>query len=110
MTAAFDYDEAGGEAGWAIDGLRQGAAKSSEVPTHYQGSGGRTCADTIRDAIGRGGMVAFWRGNAMKYLYRAGRKGGREGYLGDIAKAVDCLQRLLAEEAGRPLETEEDAE
>jgi hypothetical protein len=23
MTAAYDYDEAGGEAGWVIDGLRQ---------------------------------------------------------------------------------------
>lgn len=27
MTAAFDYDEAGGEAGWAIDGLRQRVAE-----------------------------------------------------------------------------------
>ncbi len=42
-------------------------------------------------------MADFWRGNAMKYLYRAGNKGGRDQFAADIRKAIDCLQRLLAE-------------
>lgn len=66
-------------------------------PKHYQGPSGMSCADFIRDVIGAGGMENFWRGNALKYIYRAGSKGGREKFKDDIAKAIDCLQRLLAE-------------
>ena len=66
-------------------------------PKHYQGRSGMSCADFIRDVIGAGGMENFWRGNALKYIYRAGSKGGREKFKDDIAKAIDCLQRLLAE-------------
>ncbi len=43
-------------------------------------------------------MTDFWRGNAMKYLYRAGNKGGRDQFSADIRKAIDCLQRLLVED------------
>jgi hypothetical protein len=42
-------------------------------------------------------MGAFWHGSALKYIYRAGRKGGAAGYEADIRKAIDCLERLLAE-------------
>lgn len=69
----------------------------SDDPKHYQGRSGMSCADFIRDVIGAGGMENFWRGNALKYIYRAGSKGGREKFKADIAKAIDCLQRLLAE-------------
>jgi hypothetical protein len=55
-----------------------------------------SCADFIRDVIGPEGMKHFWRGNAMKYLYRAGKKGGGPDHFRvDILKAIDCLQRLL---------------
>lgn len=72
----------------------------SEAPKHYQGRSGMTCADYIRDVIGTEGMEDFWRGNAMKYLFRAGSKGGRTEFANDIRKAIDCLQRLLAEIEG----------
>ena len=65
--------------------------------SHYVGESGMTCADFIRDAIGWEGMEDFWRGNAMKYLYRAGKKTQGDGYYQDISKAIDCLQRLLKE-------------
>jgi len=69
----------------------------SEVPNHYQGQSGLTCADFIRDAIGWEGMEDFWRGNALKYLYRAGKKTTGDGYYQDIRKAMDCLRHLLCE-------------
>ena len=70
------------------------------APKHYQGPSGLTCADFIRDSIGSDGMVNFWRGNALKYIYRAGKKGGSpENFNIDILKAIDCLQRLLQEKA-----------
>jgi hypothetical protein len=70
----------------------------NEDPKHYQGQSGMSCADFIRDSIGNAGMVNFWRGNAMKYIYRAGKKGGSpEHFKVDILKAIDCLQRLLQE-------------
>ncbi len=70
---------------------------NDQVPKHYQGQSGMTCADYIRDVLGSEGMADFWRGNAMKYLYRAGSKGGRDQFAADIRKAIDCLQKLLAE-------------
>jgi len=69
----------------------------ADDPKHYQGRSGMSCADFIRDVIGAGGMENFWRGNALKYIYRAGAKGGRENLKIDIAKAIDCLQRLIKE-------------
>lgn len=69
----------------------------ADDPKHYQGASGMSCADFIRDVIGAEGMMAFWRGNALKYIYRAGAKGGRQQLKADISKAIDCLQRLLKE-------------
>lgn len=69
----------------------------ADDPKHYIGASGMSCADFIRDIIGTKGMEDFWRGNALKYIYRAGSKGGREKFRYDISKAIDCLQRLLTE-------------
>ena len=70
----------------------------ADDPKHYQGRSGMSCADFIRDSIGSEGMVNFWRGNAMKYVYRAGKKSGSpDNFNVDILKAIDCLQRLLGE-------------
>ena len=77
----------------------------ADDPKHYIGASGMSCADFIRDVIGAEGMENFWRGNALKYVYRAGSKGGREKFKDDIAKAIDCLQRLIQE-----LEPQEAAE
>lgn len=68
-----------------------------EVPKHYKGRSGLTCADFIRDVISSEGMEDFWRGNALKYIYRAGAKGGQECFEKDIRKAIDCLESLIAE-------------
>lgn len=38
-------------------------------------------------------VLPFWRGNALKYMYRAGRKTQDE--LPDLEKALDCIQREI---------------
>jgi len=68
-----------------------------DIPNHYQGASGLTCADFIRDIIQTEGMECFWRGNALKYIYRAGTKGGSSFFENDIRKAINCLEFLIAE-------------
>lgn len=43
-------------------------------PNHYQGDG-IECIDAIRAALGTDGFIAYCRGNAIKYAWRAGKKG-----------------------------------
>lgn len=43
-------------------------------PHHYQGDG-IECIDAIRAALGTDGFIAYCRGNAIKYVWRAGKKG-----------------------------------
>lgn len=43
-------------------------------PDHYQGDG-IECIDAIRAALGTDGFIAYCRGNAIKYAWRAGKKG-----------------------------------
>lgn len=43
-------------------------------PAHYK-AGGMECIDAIKAALGTDGLVAMCRGNAMKYLWRADKKG-----------------------------------
>lgn len=53
------------------------ANKISEAvnhPDHYQGDG-IECIDAIRAALGTDGFIAYCRGNAIKYAWRAGKKG-----------------------------------
>lgn len=57
-------------------------------PPHYQGK--VECIDAIESALGPVGFVAYCRGNAMKYTFRAGRKGD---YSEDLAKAKWYLDR-----------------
>lgn len=58
-------------------------------PPHYQGK--VECIDAIESALGPDGFAAYCRGNALKYTYRAGRKGDARQ---DIAKAAWYLGRL----------------
>jgi Ni,Fe-hydrogenase III large subunit len=59
-------------------------------PDHYQGK--VECIDAIEAALGDDGFIAHCRGNAMKYIYRAGRKGdGVE----DLRKAAWYLDRAI---------------
>lgn len=43
-------------------------------PPHYQSENGIECIDAIRAALGRDGLIQYCRGNAIKYLWRAGKK------------------------------------
>lgn len=66
------------------------AAPSSSVdsPQHY---GGRECIDSMRTAFGDAAIKDFAICNAMKYLWRHQKKGGRE----DIEKAIWYLKYWL---------------
>jgi hypothetical protein len=55
-------------------------------PEHYQGPNGTECIDVTE-------TMSFCRGNAMKYLWRAGRKGDE---VQDLEKAAWYLQREIA--------------
>lgn len=59
-------------------------------PDHYQGK--VECIDAIEAALGDDGFVAHCRGTAMKYLYRAGRKGES---VEDLRKAAWYLNRAI---------------
>ncbi len=59
-------------------------------PPHYQGK--VECIDAIEAALGGDGFVACCRGNAIKYLYRAGRKGDS---VEDLRKAAWYLDRAI---------------
>jgi hypothetical protein len=53
-------------------------------PDHYN-QGKVECIDAIREALGEEGFVAYCRGNALKYNWRAGHK--NDG-IEDLKKAV----------------------
>ena len=53
-------------------------------PSHYT-SGEIECIDAIRSALGPEGFRAWCRGNAIKYLWRAGLKADASE---DLRKAV----------------------
>lgn len=70
-----------------------------EKPAHYRG-GSIECIDAIRSALGDEAFVAYCRGNAMKYLWRAPHKGsGAE----DILKAIQYLRFATNVQHGRPI-------
>lgn len=60
-------------------------------PPHYQGK--VECIDAIEAALGPDGFAAYCRGNAIKYSFRAGRKGPAGE---DLAKARWYLERVPA--------------
>jgi hypothetical protein len=53
-------------------------------PSHYT-AGKIECIDAIREALGLDGFIAYCRGNAIKYTWRAGRKGAA---VEDLRKAA----------------------
>lgn len=60
-------------------------------PLHYQGK--VECIDAIESALGPEGFAAYCRGNAIKYAFRAGKKGDAAQ---DLAKAQWYLARVAA--------------
>lgn len=63
-------------------------------PAHYN-AGNIECINAIEEAVkGLDGKEAFATGNAIKYLWRWKRKGGKE----DLKKAVWYINRLINED------------
>lgn len=73
--------------GEAVLGVALKAIPTDPVnaPSHYQTDDGIECIDAIRAALGRDGFAAYCRGNAIKYAWRAGKKGSA---CEDMRKAV----------------------
>jgi len=62
-------------------------------PAHYgAGGNGIECIDAIAAAIGDEGAAAFCRGNAIKYLWRGGKKDAVEQ---DLRKAIWYIEREI---------------
>jgi len=66
-------------------------------PPHYQTDNGIECIDAIRAALGLDGFIAYCRGNAIKYGWRAGKK---DETAQDFRKAAWYLERA-AQELGK---------
>ena len=66
-------------------------------PPHYQTDNGIECIDAIRAALGLDGFIAYCRGNAIKYGWRAGKK---DETAQDLRKAAWYLERA-AQEMGK---------
>jgi DNA-binding PadR family transcriptional regulator len=66
----------------------QGGVDMVNHPPHYQGS--IECIDAIESALGPDGFRAYCRGTAMKYAWRAGKKGDAAE---DMAKGAWYLSR-----------------
>lgn len=62
-------------------------------PSHYVSATGLECHEAQRAVLGQAGMMAYWHGCAIKYLWRCWHKNGIE----DIQKAIRCLEFLIAE-------------
>ena len=65
-------------------------------PAHYQSESGIEAIDAIRAALGLEGFVSHCRGTAIKYAFRAGKKGN----------AAECLRKgaWYLERAAKELE------
>jgi hypothetical protein len=72
------------------DAVEKRVSDAVNHPPHYQGK--VECIDAIEAALGNDGFVACCRGNAIKYIYRAGRKGDS---VEDLRKAAWYLDRAI---------------
>ena len=88
----------GKTAGWRYTIKKNNKQTNDPVnhPSHYC-TGDIECIDAIASALGHDGLIAFCRGNAIKYLWRAGLKGDMGE---DLRKAVWYCERA-AKEASR---------
>ncbi len=66
-------------------------------PPHYT-AGKIECIDAMREALGIEGFVAYCRGNAMKYIWRCGKKDLQQQ---ELRKAAWYLSRA-ADELDKP--------
>lgn len=69
-------------------------------PAHYQSGAGIECIDAIHAALGDDGFVAHCRGTAMKYVFRAGKKGSAAEDLRKSAWYLDRAARVVENNEG----------
>ncbi len=62
-------------------------------PDHYKTESGIECIDAITAALGKEGAANFCRGNAIKYLWRGGKK---DNTVQDLRKAIWYIEREAA--------------
>jgi hypothetical protein len=83
----------------AIDYTKDDKSKKDECdavdhPSHYT-SGDIECIDAIRSALGDEWFKGFCRGNAIKYLWRAGKKEGEPAEK-DLEKAKWYIKKEIS--------------
>ena len=66
-----------------------------ERPAHYEGHG-MEAKDALLGMLGPAGAADYWRGCALKYLWRYRGKNGVE----DLRKARRCVDYLIEVEEG----------
>ena len=66
-------------------------------PDHYKDEDGKECWEAMVEEFGKIDTFTFFRLNAFKYRFRAGKKGPKEE---DLKKAIRCEE--LALEICRP--------
>lgn len=64
-------------------------------PSHYT-SGKYEVIDIIEDQLGYEGLRGFCLGNTLKYICRAGKKGGKQKTMEDLKKAEWYLHHFIA--------------
>lgn len=76
----------------------EGAGDAVNHPSHYT-SGRFEVIDIIEDQLEMNGLRGFCLGNALKYICRAGKKGGsKEKMLQDLEKAVWYINHYVQRE------------
>lgn len=61
-------------------------------PSHYQGS--IECIDAIEASMSPDAFKGYLKGNAMKYLWRAGKKGNLNDAITDLEKSTWYIKKL----------------
>lgn len=71
-----------------------GADDAVHHPSHYT-SGKYEVIDIIEDQLGYEGLRGFCLGNTLKYICRAGKKGGKQKTMEDLEKAEWYLHHFI---------------
>ena len=63
-------------------------------PDHYALMDGYSADDVMRACMTAEEYRGYWRGCALKYIVRLGRKGDAQAEAEDAHKAAECARRL----------------
>lgn len=64
-------------------------------PAHYQTDSGIECIDAIQAALTPEEFAGFCKGNSLKYLWRAGKKGQKAKDLGKASWYLKKIQEIM---------------